>query len=92
MYNKEFIFEATNVASKSLKVLEEGSKIKQPTIGADIFSENSLESKLENDGKFFMGLTKLLNESESEKYFETLSVLLESTQDIFIEVNMKPRT
>lgn len=92
MYNKQFIFEAAAAGAKSLKLLEESAKLKQPTIGADTFNESSLEAKLQHDGKFFMGLTSVLEESQQEKYFEQLSILLEATQDIFIEINMKPRT
>lgn len=92
MYDKNFIFEATSVASQSLQLLEESNKIEQPVIGADIFEENALEAKLTNDGRFLLSLNETLEESEKEKYFKTLSVLLEATQDLFIEVNMKPRT
>lgn len=93
MYNNnKFMFAAASAGSKARKLLEESHKIAQPTIGADTFNESALEAKLGNDGRFFMGLTSVLEESEKDTYFEHLSILLEATQDIFMEVNMKPRT
>ena len=92
MYDKNFIFEATTAARKSLEILEESNKYKQPTVGADQFNETALETKLSADGKFLLSLGDSLEESEQCKYFDQLSILLEGTQDLFIEVNMKPRT
>lgn len=88
----KFLFEAATAGSKSLKLLEESTRYTQPKIGADVFNDAALESKLENDGRFFAGLTSVLEESATEKYFTHLGLLLEATQDIFKEVNMKPRT
>jgi hypothetical protein len=93
MYNNnQFMFAAASAGANAKKLLEESASIQQPTIGADTYNEPALEAKLGNDGRFFMGLTSVLEESEKDTYFEQLSVLLEATQDIFIEVNMKPRT
>ena len=88
----KFLFDAATAGSRSLKLLEESTRYTQPKIGADTFNDTALESKLTNDGRFFAGLTSVLEESEVEKYFEHLGILLEATQDIFKEVNMKPRT
>lgn len=85
-------FAAATAGAKSLKKLEESSKFKQPTIGADRFNNELLESKLENDARFFAGMTSILEESEKESYFASLGVLLEATMDIYKEVDMKPRT
>ena len=88
----KFLFEAATAGSKSLKILQESTKYTQPTIGADTYNDSALEAKLENDGRFFVGLTSVLEESAKEAYFGKLEILLEATQDIFKEVNMKPRT
>lgn len=88
----EFLFKAATAGSKSLKLLEESTRYVQPKIGADTFNDKALEAKLENDGRFLVGLGSVLEESEMEKYFGHLETLLEATQDIYKEVNMKPRT
>ncbi len=88
----KFMFDAATAGTRSLKLIEESTKYTQPTIGADTFNDEKLVLKLENDGRFFAGLTTVLEESQIEKYYEHLGLLLEATQDIFKEVNMKPRT
>lgn len=92
MYNKNFIFEASQTASQSLQLIEESNALAQPTIGADFFEEAALENKLTHDGKFLLSLNSVLEESQQEIYFEKLGLLLEATQDLFIEINAKPRT
>lgn len=87
-----FRFNAASAASKALRKIEETTKFKQPMIGADRYNEALLESKLENDGRFFVGLASVLEESDRAAYIEKLGVLLEATADIFKEVDMKPRT
>lgn len=92
MYNKQFIFEAASAGRKAKTLIEESAKIAQPKIGADQFNESALETKLSADGKFLLSLGDVLEESEQATYFENLSVLLEATQNLFVEVDMKPRT
>ena len=92
LQSTQFMFDAAAAGRKSLDFLEESTKYDQPAIGADVFNEDKLEAKLTNDGTFFAGMSSVLEESERETYFGHLETLLEATQDLFKEVNMKPRT
>jgi len=88
----EFMFNAANAGRKSLDLLEESAKYKQPTIGADTFNETILESKMTSDATFLAGLGKVLEEGEIEAYISELGLLLEATGELYKEVDMKPRT
>jgi len=92
MYGQFLNFVALDQATKSTKLLEESDAIKQPLVGGDIFQENKMISKLENDAMFLASLSEKLEESSKEEYFGKLQELLENTDKLFREVDMKPRT
>jgi len=88
----KMIFENASASKKALDLIEEGQKLKKPAIGADMFSEEALENKLQNDATFLVSLGKSLDESSRVEYFETLEIILENTASLYKEIDMKPRT
>mgnify|MGYP003572498275 CR=1 FL=1 len=88
----QFKFDAIAKATAAKKAIEESTKFAQPTIGADRYNDLLLESKLENDARFIVGMSTMLEEAQVDAFYKELETLLESTGDLYKEVDMKPRT
>ena len=92
MYGQNLNFKAHEAAEHSRKLIEENGSLQHARVGAEAFNKEFMESKLESDATFLFGLGKSLNESDMTSFTESLEMLLENTNKLFKEVDMKPRT
>ena len=91
VYGNTLGFDAITSANAASKLIQESSELKELN-KIDSFSASLMENKLESDATFLFGMSSSLEESAKEEYFKNLQFLLENTESLFKEVDMKPRT
>jgi len=91
MYGQNLNMLATSQARIAKHLIEENKKMVKSAIGANIYNDSIMESKLENDALFLSTLIQESTEEDKELYFKHLGILLETTSNFFKEVDLKPR-
>jgi len=91
MYGQNLNMLATSQARIAKHLIEENKKMVKSTVGANVYNDSIMESKLENDALFLSSLIQEATEEDKELYFKHLGILLESTSKFFKEVDLKPR-